>query len=125
MSARYVLDGHEPRNEPNPKKWAMWFETADRRVARTMLLDGSVVSTVFLGLDHQFGNGPPLLFETCVFYAEETQPATPSPYDRGRPMQASEVQTRHATWAEAEVGHMAIVEEVTAALAAWMPKVTP
>jgi len=26
-----------------------------------------VISTVFLGLDHSFGSGPPLLFETMVF----------------------------------------------------------
>ena len=27
----------------------------------------SEVSTVFLGLDHQFGKGPPILWETMVF----------------------------------------------------------
>jgi hypothetical protein len=27
----------------------------------------TVVSTVFLGINHQFGNGPPLLFETMIF----------------------------------------------------------
>lgn len=29
------------------------------------------VSTVFLGLDHQWGDGPPLLYETMVFENEE------------------------------------------------------
>lgn len=40
-----------------------------RRVARTqdMKLHGRQVSTVWLGLDHSFENGPPLIFETMVF----------------------------------------------------------
>lgn len=47
--------------------WAAWLETADRIVAK-----GDVgplrVSTVFLGLDHNYApDGDPLLFETMVF----------------------------------------------------------
>jgi hypothetical protein len=53
--------------------WARSFETSDRRIARTVLEDDCVVSTVFLGLDHQFGNGPPLLFETMVFGGADDQ----------------------------------------------------
>lgn len=30
-------------------------------------VDGFMVSTVFLGTDHRFGDGPPLLWETMVF----------------------------------------------------------
>ena len=38
------------------------------RVARTDLPGGRFVSTVFLGLDHNYmPDGPPLLFETMVF----------------------------------------------------------
>jgi hypothetical protein len=29
--------------------------------------DRAQISTVFLGLDHQWGDGPPLIFETMVF----------------------------------------------------------
>jgi hypothetical protein len=29
--------------------------------------NGGIVSTVYLGVDHSFGNGPPLLYETMVF----------------------------------------------------------
>ena len=47
-------------------EWARWFETADRTIALTQL-DGMRVSTVFLGLDHSFGSGEPLLFETLIF----------------------------------------------------------
>ena len=52
--------------------WAQWFETVDnRRIAQDRNEGpGSPdvrVSTVFLGLDHQWGNGPPVLWETMVF----------------------------------------------------------
>jgi hypothetical protein len=49
-------------------EWAVWFEKADRHVERTRVAPGISVSTVFLGLDHNFSErGPPLLFETMVF----------------------------------------------------------
>lgn len=35
-----------------------------RRVEFTTLPDGTTVSTVWLGLDHGLGRGPPLIFET-------------------------------------------------------------
>jgi hypothetical protein len=46
------------------------------------------VSTVFLGLDHSFGEGPPQLFETMIFGGEH-----------------DEYQERYSTWDEAEAGH--------------------
>jgi hypothetical protein len=48
--------------------WAI--NPADKIVAKTTLPDGKLVSTVWLGIDHQFGNGPPLIFETMVFPAD-------------------------------------------------------
>lgn len=63
----YVLDGHTPVVEQDTLIWARWFESADRRVARTEV-PGGVVSTVFLGLDHNFSlKGAPLLFESMAF----------------------------------------------------------
>jgi len=57
--------------------WVAAFEatrrSADWMVARTHLTPAShpdqrvLVSTVFLGLDHNWGDGPPLIFETMVF----------------------------------------------------------
>lgn len=49
--------------------WAEWMETHGdrRRVALSELGERGTVSTVFLGLDHQFGEGPPILYETLVF----------------------------------------------------------
>ena len=46
--------------------WDVWYQTADRHVDNDSI--GNVhVSTAFLGVDHSFGNGPPLLFETMIF----------------------------------------------------------
>jgi hypothetical protein len=39
------------------------------RVAQDVI-DGVTVSTVWLGLDHSFGDGPLLIFETMVFDAD-------------------------------------------------------
>jgi hypothetical protein len=55
--------------------WGEWFETSieRRRVAqdRDECQEGATrevrISTVFLGIDHAFGGGPPLLYETMVF----------------------------------------------------------
>jgi hypothetical protein len=66
----WILDDNStPVKTESVFEWAQWFETADRRVALTEL-DGAEVSTVFLGLDHNYGMGPPLLYETMVFETE-------------------------------------------------------
>jgi hypothetical protein len=63
-----------------------------RRVALDKLPDGTLVSTVFLGIDHSMGEGPPILFETMV-----RDPRTRQWAD----------QTRCATWDEALAMHAA------------------
>jgi hypothetical protein len=63
----YILDkSGTPRPEPDFMTWATWFETANHRVAKTDVGD-LCVSTVFLGLDHSWGDGPPILWETMIF----------------------------------------------------------
>jgi hypothetical protein len=82
-------------------EWGKFFQDTDaRRVARDDISADVYVSTVFLGLDHQFGSGPPLLFETMVFGGTLDQE-----------------QERYLTWAEAEQGHKEMVERVRLALA--------
>ena len=83
----YILSGHEPVLEPDFLTWARWLETADRIVQQTHLGD-VLISTVFLGLDHSFGYGAPVLFETMIFDGEHDS-----------------YQDRYVTWAEAEAGH--------------------
>lgn len=54
------------------------------------------VSTVWLGLDHQFGDGPPLIFETMTFCGRD---------DSCR---------RYSTLEAAATGHLQVVEAIVA-----------
>ena len=65
MTGKYILDGHKPV-PASLMKWARWFEKADRHVAITKK-DDVQVSTVFLGINYNWVEGPPLLFETAIF----------------------------------------------------------
>lgn len=79
--------------------WATWFEEgSNRRVAKTELSKGTV-STVFLGIDHNFNpnSKKKLLFETMAF-------DTGTEYD-GEPY-------RYSTYEEAEKGHAKMVEMI-------------
>ncbi len=65
----YKRDG-TPYPDDNPVKWAIDSKNQDGRVAEDILPDGKRISTVFLGLNHNWGEGPPLIFETMVFPSE-------------------------------------------------------
>ena len=95
----YILEGDEV-SAVDMLHWAKWFESADRIIERT-IGEFHVVSTVFLGLDHQFGDGPPLLFETMVF--------TRSAWDKG-PLIGQDCK-RYSTLKEARQGHKIICDE--------------
>jgi hypothetical protein len=91
---RYKLDadGRTPVAVPGLMEWARWYESADRTVRKTDV-NGVLVSTVFLGIDHRFaGFGPPILFETMIFGGEH-----------------DEHQDRCATWDEAIAQHEAAI----------------
>ena len=63
----YILNEKgNPVEEPDMLKWAKWFETANRRVAHEKI-GNAEISTVFLGVNHSFGCGKPVLWETMVF----------------------------------------------------------
>ena len=63
----YILDKNKKvKKEKDLITWAMWLESADKHIAHTKLKT-IYVSTIFLGLNHRFGPGKPLLFETMVF----------------------------------------------------------
>jgi hypothetical protein len=92
----YTLIGQTPVPETDVLVWARWFEHADRRVKQNRLAGGVKVSTVFLGIDHNWlFDGQPLLFETMVFTKTN----------------GGEVYARVATWAEAEAAHKRAVTE--------------
>ena len=75
---------------------------AEHRVAADVLPNGYWVSTVHLGLDHSFGQGPPLIFETMVF---------PCDADGHVTSWSEEDCDRYSTEAGALAGHAAMVEK--------------
>jgi hypothetical protein len=91
---KYILDGKQIVEEPDLIKWAKWFQAADRKVAHTEI-GNSDISTVFLGMDHSFDGGVPVLFETMIF---------------GGALDG--FQKRYRTWSEAEEGHRQAVAQV-------------
>lgn len=102
---QYFILGADGEPEPvaDVTTWGRWFEEASRdraagrRVARTDV-DGVEVSTVFLGVNHDFGlAGVPMLFETIIFGG---------PWDQ--------YQWRYTLRSEAQHGHDAIVAALRA-----------
>jgi hypothetical protein len=89
----YILEGHNTK-AVDLITWAMWFEKAERHVADDKVGDVRI-STVFLGLDHSFGGGRPLIFETLVF---------------GGPLDGE--MERYSTWDEAEAGHKQMAKRI-------------
>jgi hypothetical protein len=97
MTDLYVLDAvGEPVPEPDVGRWSAWFERSDEcRVVRQEMVGDVRVSTVFLGMDHGYGEGPAVLWETMVF---------------GGPL--DEEQDRYTSRADALAGHAAMVAQV-------------
>ncbi len=111
-SSYYDWDG----NPVSMTEWAR-IHSARIRVAQDTNVAGSAdVSTVYLGINHRFGDGPPLIFETMVFGG---------PLDQEQERYSTEAQARagHAKWVEAvkfaanHIEEMARREDVRNALA--------
>lgn len=95
MADKWILEGHEAVPCHDLMAWARWFETADRTVASDRIGDVRV-STVFLGINHAFGEPERLLlFETMIFGGKH-----------------DEYQTRCSTWGGAEEMHKAALDLV-------------
>lgn len=75
-------------------RWARAFEESDRRVAVTVIWPSVRVSTVFLGINHGWGESD-VWFETMVF---------------GGP--CDEYCRRYSTYEQAVSGHEMVVEKV-------------
>ena len=94
MSDKYILEGKKAVPCNDIIAWGKYFQTADRKVAKDSIGDVDI-STVFLGLDHNWGDGPPLLFETLVF---------------GGSMDGE--MERYPSWTDAVMGHKRMVKLV-------------
>ncbi len=101
----YRLDGHKVVVEPDLMEFLRWFETLHRtngHVVKNTIIQFCGfnivrVSTVFLGIDHNFSfEGPPVLFETMVFGGIHDG-----------------YQYRFSTWEEAEVFHASVVKRAS------------
>lgn len=93
MSSHYILDDEHNPVAAGLLEWAEYFENPHNRRVREDFVGSTRISTIFLGLNHQWlPNKPPLIFETMVFGG-----------------QIDCQQTRYSTWNEAVAGHQAIV----------------
>ena len=95
---KYILKGKKAV-PATTLEWAEWFEKAgkERIVKQEKLPDGKWVSTVFLGINHNFWQGKPLLFETMVFTSKDD-------------LDEQDV-NRYSTWEEALEGHKRMVKK--------------
>lgn len=95
MVDKYILDGRIPVPCTDLLKWGRWMENRQACRVAENLVEQPVggppvrVSTVFLGLDHNFGfDGGPVLFKTMIFGGTHDM-----------------YQARYQTWEQAEAGH--------------------
>jgi hypothetical protein len=92
----YILnDAGNPVATDDVLVWGRFMSRAKRAVAQEMIGDVRV-STVFLGLDHQYGDGPPILWETMVFWPDE----------------GGDECRRYSSLADAKAGHEAVVARI-------------
>ncbi len=86
----------EVKRLPGVMEWGDRHEIADRRVAKDEVGD-VVVYTSFLGIDHNWSAGPPLLFETMCTVSGKW----------------SDLQIRYETAAEALETHRDLLEHLS------------
>jgi hypothetical protein len=69
MHGHYILKGREIVNceHMDSVEWARAYEAMGDRHLGDTTINSVRISTVFLGLDHSFGEEAPVLFETMVF----------------------------------------------------------
>jgi hypothetical protein len=91
----YILD-HERRPVPvnDCLIWARWFGQCESRHVADDQIGDVRISTVFIGLDHRYGDGPPLIFETLIFGGD-----------------LDGHMWRYSTWDDAEIGHRMAVKK--------------
>ncbi len=107
MNSKYILnDTGKPIRCDDLKVWTKFYEDMDKRQVNKTTVGPYSVSTVFLALDHSFGNGPPLLYETMVL---GTGPCG---------SEIDNMTDRYTTRPGAQVGHRAMVGRVQRALIA-------
>lgn len=99
LSIYYILENKKVVPVDDVLIWARFFENnKNRRVGWRILVDGTTVSTVFLGIDHALINeNIPVLFETMIF------PQCPG--IRSNKFLDGKIYNRYSTWDLAYEGH--------------------
>ena len=67
MNHRWIFKDGLAIPEPDLMIWACWMEDERSKLQHRDKVLGIRISTVFLGLDHSFGIGEPVLWETMIF----------------------------------------------------------
>ena len=90
---KYILDGKKPIRVSDINVWGKFLEGKERIVAQDEINKDCHISTVFLGLDHSYGDEDPILFETMIFGGIHDM-----------------YQERYRTWEESEKRHKQLVK---------------
>ena len=91
----YDLNGKAIKGKNALMEWAELCKSPKRILKQDFFCPRIKVSTVWLGLDHNFGGGKPLIFETIIFFNHKTMEMF-----------------RYSTREEAESGHQEAVKMV-------------
>lgn len=107
----YILDeNHQPVVCYDMLVWGRFLEDEGKRRVASTETEFHWVSTVFLGIDHNFTmKGPPILFETMVFERQETILKV---FGKDKFVHEEMDCDRWATWDEAKAGHAKMVMQV-------------
>lgn len=78
LTGKYILVHRKPVACPDLFKWGKWLNRPYNKRVRSTYVGDTWISTVFLGLDHDFRikehkakhKSKPILFETMVFFKE-------------------------------------------------------
>ncbi|MDD5199248.1 MAG: hypothetical protein PHC88_05540 [Terrimicrobiaceae bacterium] len=95
---KYRRDGTKyPPGMEGVLEWGRDFEDREKKIVRQdELPNGYWVSTVWIGINYRYGDGPPLIFETMVFDSRNGD--------------AADYQERYSTEDDAIIGHLKAVD---------------
>lgn len=101
MSDWYIYDENHKPIKKDVIEASIWLypskeNSTDRRRVKKDTVNNHDISTVFLGLDHGYGEGEPVLWETMIFGASELD----------------QWQDRYTSYEDALKGHEVAVELV-------------
>jgi len=97
MIKHYILNDDNEAVEATLMEWARFIEDLSKTRVNVDTVGDTRISTVFLGLNHNYAQGEPHLFETMVFGADGDE---------------NEME-RCSTWEQAEEMHKRFVDKYT------------